>query len=43
MEVIIVTGGIIGAAWVISRFPAVQKFIQQNGVTVKASNGDVLF
>lgn len=43
MEVIIVAGGVLGAAFLISRFPALQSFVQQNTVTVKNSNGDVIY
>lgn len=43
MEVLIVTGGVLGAAFLISRFPAVQAFVQKNTVVVKNPNGDVLF
>lgn len=42
-EVIIVTVGVLGAAWVISKFPKVQQFVQANSVTVKDQNGTVLY
>lgn len=42
-EVIIVTVGVLGAAWVISRFPQVQQFVQNNSVTVKDPNGSILY
>lgn len=43
LEVIIVTVGVLGAAFLISRFPAVQKFVSNSSVTVKSDSGDVLF
>lgn len=43
MEVIIVAGGVLGAAFLISRFPAIQKFVQDSSVTVKNQAGDILF
>lgn len=43
MEVIIVAGGVLGAAWLISKFPKLQAFVQANSVTVKNSQGDVLY
>jgi len=42
-EGLIVLGGILIAAYVISRFPAVQKFVLANSVTVKTEDGQVLF
>jgi len=42
-EGLIVLGGILIAAYVISRFPAVQKFVMANSVTVKTEDGQVLF
>jgi hypothetical protein len=42
-EGLIVLGGVLIAAWVISRFPAVQKFVANNSVTVKDTSGTVLW
>lgn len=41
-EALIVLGGIVIAAYVISKFPKLQQFIQSNSVTLKDSNGDVI-
>ncbi len=43
LEVLIVAGGVLGAAFLISRFPALQKFVQQNSVVVKDGDGKVIF
>lgn len=42
-EGLIVLGGVLLAAYVISRFPAVQKFVMANSVTVKTEDGQVLY
>lgn len=42
-EVFIVLGGVLGAAFIISQFPALQKFVQTNSVTVKTDKGDVVW
>ena len=42
-EGLIVLGGVLLAAFVISRFPAVQKFVMANSVTIKAEDGQVIF
>ena len=43
LEVLIVLGGVLGAAFIISRFPNLQKLVQDNSVTVKDKTGNVLF
>jgi hypothetical protein len=43
LEVIIVTAGVLGAAFLISRFPAIQRFVQASAVTVKTEAGEILF
>ena len=42
-EVLVVTAGVLGAAFLISRFPAIQRFVQSSAVTVKSPTGDILF
>ncbi len=42
-EGLIVLGGVLIAAYVISKFPAVQKFVMANSVTVKTEDGQVLY
>lgn len=42
-EALIVLGGVLIAAFVISRFPKLQKFVMANSVTVKSEDGNVLF
>lgn len=42
-EGFIVLGGIVLAALIISRWPALQKFVQDNSITLKDSNGTVLW
>ncbi len=42
-EAIIVLGGVLIAAWVLSKFPALQSFVASNSVTVKNDQGAVLF
>ena len=43
MEVLIVAGGVLGAAWLISKFPRLQAFVQQNSLVVKDTSGNVLY
>lgn len=42
-EGVIVLGGLLIAAFVISRFPKLQAFVTGNSITVKNTNGDVLY
>lgn len=42
-EGLIVLGGLLLAAYVISKFPAVQKFVAANSLVVKSEDGRVLF
>lgn len=42
-EGVIVLGGVLIAAFIISRFPKVQAFVSSNSITVKNQNNDVLF
>lgn len=42
-EGMIVLGGLLLAAYVISKFPAVQKFVAANSLTVKDSDGKILY
>lgn len=42
-EALIVLGGVLIAAFILSRFPALQKFVSDNSLTVKADNGSSLF
>jgi len=42
-EALIVLGGVLIAALILSRFPALQKFVSQNSLTVKADDGSILF
>jgi len=42
-EGLIVLGGLLLAAYVISKFPAVQKFVAANSLTVNDGDGKVLF
>jgi hypothetical protein len=41
-EAIIVLGGIVIAAYVISRFPKLKDFVTDNSVTLKDQNGNVI-
>lgn len=41
-ETIIVLGGLLIAAFIISRFPAVRKFVTDNSLTIKDSQGNSL-
>lgn len=40
-EVLVVTAGVLGAAFLISRFPAIQKFVQSSNVTVQSPAGEI--
>jgi hypothetical protein len=42
-EGLIVLGGILIAAFVISRFPKLQQFVQSNSVTLKDDSGSVIW
>lgn len=42
-EGLITLGGVLIAAYIISKFPAVQNFVTANAVTVKDGDGKVLF
>ncbi len=42
-EGVIVLGGILIAAFIISRFPSLQKWVSSNSVTVKDGDGNTLW
>jgi hypothetical protein len=42
-EGIIVLGGLLIAAWVLSKFPTLQQFVVSNSLTVKNDNGATLY
>jgi hypothetical protein len=42
-EALIVLGGVLVAAWVLSKFPTLQQFVASNSVTVKDGNGNTLW
>lgn len=42
-EGLIVLGGVLIAAWVLSRFPQLQKFVRDSSITVDDNNGKNLF
>lgn len=42
-EGVIVLGGLLIAAFVISRFPKLQQFVTGNSITIKNQSGDVLY
>jgi len=42
-EGLIVLGGVLIAAYVISKFPSVQKFVMANSIKVETKDGEVLF
>ena len=42
-EALVVLAGVLIAALILSRFPALQKFVSQNSLTVKADDGSTLF
>jgi hypothetical protein len=41
-EGLIVLGGVLIAAYIISRFPKLQTFVQGSSITIKNQHGDVL-
>ena len=42
-EALIVLAGVLIAALILSRFPALQKFVSQNSLTVKDGQGNTLY
>jgi hypothetical protein len=42
-EGVIVLGGLLIAAYVISRFPKLQAFVTGNSLTVKTDKGDIIY
>lgn len=42
-EALIVLGGVLIAALILSRFPSLQKFVTSNSLTVKAPDGSILY
>lgn len=42
-EALIVLGGVLIAAFIISRFPSLQKFVSDNSVTVKTDDGKIIW
>lgn len=42
-EALIVLGGVLIAAYILSKFPALQKFVASNSVTVKSDDGATLW
>lgn len=42
-EALIVLGGVLIAAYILSKFPKAQKFVAANSVTVKDGDGNVLW
>jgi hypothetical protein len=42
-EGLIVLGGVLIAAYILSRFPAAQRFVSANSITVKSGDGSVLW
>lgn len=42
-EVLIVLVGLVGAAFILSRFPALRDFVTGNSLTVKDQAGNTLF
>jgi ABC-type transporter Mla subunit MlaD len=42
-EGLIVLGGVLIAAWILSKFPALQSFVASNSVTVKKDDGTILY
>lgn len=42
-EIIIVLVGVLGAAYILSRFPKLQAFVSANSVTVKNDAGTTLY
>lgn len=42
-EALIVLGGLLIAAYVLSKFPKLQNFVTANSLTVKSTDGKVLY
>jgi len=42
-EALIVLGGVLIAAFILSRFPGLQKFVTDNSLTVKRDDGQIMF
>lgn len=42
-EALIVLGGVLIAAFILSRFPKLQAFVSQNSLTVKDGQGNILY
>lgn len=42
-EALIVLGGVLIAAFILSRFPKLQNFVNSNSITVKNGDGDILY
>jgi hypothetical protein len=42
-EALIVLGGILIAAWVLSKFPTLRKFVTDQSITVKDQSGNNLY
>jgi hypothetical protein len=42
-ETIVALVAVVAAAWILSRFPVVKKFVQENSLTVQDQTGNVLF
>jgi hypothetical protein len=42
-EGLIVLGGVLIAAYILSKFPTLQQFVTSNSLTVKSGDGNVLY
>lgn len=42
-EALIVLGGLLVAAFILSRFPKLQKFVTQNSLTIKDDKGNIIY
>lgn len=42
-EALIVLGGLLVAAFILSRFPKLQKFVTQNSLTIKDDKGNTIY
>lgn len=42
-ETLTVLAGVLLAAFILSRFPALQKFVTDNSLTVKRDDGQIMF
>lgn len=42
-EALTVLAGVLIAAFILSRFPALQKFVTDNSLTVKRDDGQIMF